>query len=202
MIVNPVSLAVTAIGNVSELALPENKARLSGAVAQACGAAHPPASGVLPSGARNPGGLSARSVRQQMKTAAWTAAVAAVARAHAAHRLPGAQDGSDHIDVEHAAQARRAHLVDRLLQFGHLGLAHRLAVYGERVGVVDEPTQPAASQGALTYAQVGELARRQAAKLDELGIGVGDRVAIVTNAGGPGILCADAAIAPAPPEAD
>jgi len=56
-----------------------------------------------------------------------------------------------------------------------------VGVYGERVGVVDEPQQPAPSLGALTYAQVGALARRQAAKLDELGIGVGDRVAIVSH---------------------
>ena len=40
-------------------------------------------------------------------------------------------------------------------------------VYGERIGVVDEPDQPAPSLGDLTYAQVGDLARRQAAHLDE-----------------------------------
>ncbi|MEV5001656.1 AMP-binding protein [Nocardioides sp. LML1-1-1.1] len=60
-------------------------------------------------------------------------------------------------------------------------LDRAVQVYGERVGVVDEPTQPAVSQGELTYAQVGELARRQAAKLDELGIGVGERVAVVSH---------------------
>lgn len=57
-------------------------------------------------------------------------------------------------------------------------------VYGERVGVVDEPDQPATPlghHGNLTYAEMGALARRQAAKLDELGIGVGDRVAIVSH---------------------
>ncbi|MCW2765857.1 MAG: AMP-dependent synthetase and ligase [Nocardioides sp.] len=54
-------------------------------------------------------------------------------------------------------------------------------VYGDRIGVVDEPDQPAPSLGDLTYAQVGALARRQAARLDELGIGVGDRVAIVSH---------------------
>jgi acyl-CoA synthetase (AMP-forming)/AMP-acid ligase II len=54
-------------------------------------------------------------------------------------------------------------------------------VYGERVGVVDEPDQPAPSLGELTYAQVGELARRQAAHLDALGIGFGDRVAVVSQ---------------------
>jgi acyl-CoA synthetase (AMP-forming)/AMP-acid ligase II len=62
-------------------------------------------------------------------------------------------------------------------------LDRAVQVYGERVGVVDEPDQPAPPLGGgeLTYAQLGELARRQAAKLDELGLGVGDRVAIVSH---------------------
>ncbi|MCD4535453.1 AMP-binding protein [Nocardioides sp. cx-169] len=58
-------------------------------------------------------------------------------------------------------------------------------VYGARVGAVDEPVQPARplgnERGELTYAEMGALARRQAAKLDELGIGVGDRVAVVSH---------------------
>ncbi|MFC7496046.1 MULTISPECIES: AMP-binding protein [unclassified Nocardioides] len=60
-------------------------------------------------------------------------------------------------------------------------------VYGERVGVVDEPDQPAPplsgspGSGRLTYAELGVLARRQAAKLDELGLEVGDRVAVVSH---------------------
>ena len=54
-------------------------------------------------------------------------------------------------------------------------------VYGERTGVVDEPDQPARSLGDLTYAQVGDLARRQAAHLDSLGVGFGDRVAVVSQ---------------------
>jgi fatty-acyl-CoA synthase len=54
-------------------------------------------------------------------------------------------------------------------------------VYGDRVGVVDEPDQPASSLGSLTYAEVAALARRQAAKLDELGVQPGDRVAIVSH---------------------
>ncbi len=56
-----------------------------------------------------------------------------------------------------------------------------VSVYGERTGVIDEPDQPAPSLGELTYAEIGALARRQAAKLDELGIGVGDRVAVVSH---------------------
>jgi fatty-acyl-CoA synthase len=55
------------------------------------------------------------------------------------------------------------------------------AVYGERVGVVDEPDQPAPSLGSLTYAELHDLSRRQAAKLDELGIEVGDRVAVISH---------------------
>ena len=60
-------------------------------------------------------------------------------------------------------------------------LDRALAVYAERIGIVDEPDQPAPSLGDLTYARVGELARAQAAKLDELGIGFGDRVAYVSH---------------------
>jgi fatty-acyl-CoA synthase len=60
-------------------------------------------------------------------------------------------------------------------------LDRALAVYAERVGIVDEPDQPAESLGEVTYARVGELARAHAAKLDELGIGVGERVAYVSH---------------------
>src|SRR5215217_1011351 len=54
-------------------------------------------------------------------------------------------------------------------------------VYGDRVGVVDEPDQPADSWGDLTYREVGERARAMAARLDALGIGFGDRVAMVSH---------------------
>ena len=54
-------------------------------------------------------------------------------------------------------------------------------VYGDRVGVVDEPDQPAASLGTLTYRELHQLAARQAAHLDSLGIGLGDRVAVVSH---------------------
>ncbi len=59
-----------------------------------------------------------------------------------------------------------------------------LTVYGERTGVVDEPDQPAAplgTKGELTYAEMASLAARQAARLDELGIEVGERVAVVSH---------------------
>ncbi|MFC4561046.1 AMP-binding protein [Nocardiopsis mangrovi] len=54
-------------------------------------------------------------------------------------------------------------------------------VYGDRTGVIDEPDQPAPSLGAPTYGELGALARRQAAFLDGLGVGSGDRVAIVSH---------------------
>jgi acyl-CoA synthetase (AMP-forming)/AMP-acid ligase II len=54
-------------------------------------------------------------------------------------------------------------------------------VYGDRVGIVDEPDQPAESLGSLTYAEAYALSRRQAARLDELGIEVGERVAVVSH---------------------
>src|SRR4051812_12336384 len=55
------------------------------------------------------------------------------------------------------------------------------AVYGERIGIVDEPDQPATSLGELTYGRVAELARRQAAALDVMGVGPGERVAMVSQ---------------------
>jgi fatty-acyl-CoA synthase len=54
-------------------------------------------------------------------------------------------------------------------------------VYADRIGVVDEPDQPAASWGELTWAQVAERARAQAAGLDALGVGQGERVAVVSQ---------------------
>jgi fatty-acyl-CoA synthase len=54
-------------------------------------------------------------------------------------------------------------------------------VYGDRVGLVDEPDQPAESLGALTWRQVAEHARAMAAGLDALGVGRGERVAIVSH---------------------
>jgi acyl-CoA synthetase (AMP-forming)/AMP-acid ligase II len=54
-------------------------------------------------------------------------------------------------------------------------------VYPDRIGVVDEPDQPAASWGEMTYGRLAELARAQAAGLDALGIGRGERVAIVSH---------------------
>ncbi len=60
-------------------------------------------------------------------------------------------------------------------------LDRALAVYRERIGVYDEPDQPAAPLGDLTYAELGERARAMAAKHDSLGLAVGDRVAFVSH---------------------
>ncbi|HSO97129.1 MAG TPA: AMP-binding protein [Acidimicrobiia bacterium] len=54
-------------------------------------------------------------------------------------------------------------------------------VYPDRCGIVDEPDQPAPSLGSLSYREVGTLAAAQAAGLDALGVGVGERVAIVSH---------------------
>jgi fatty-acyl-CoA synthase len=54
-------------------------------------------------------------------------------------------------------------------------------VYGDRIGIVDEPTQPATSLGELTYREVARRARAIAAGLDALGIGEGERVAVVSH---------------------
>ena len=54
-------------------------------------------------------------------------------------------------------------------------------VYGDRIGAVDEPDQPAPSLGELTYRELARRGRAMQAGLDELGIGVGERVAVVSH---------------------
>jgi fatty-acyl-CoA synthase len=54
-------------------------------------------------------------------------------------------------------------------------------IYPNRTAIIDEPQQPAESWGAVTYAQMAARARAQAAALDAMGIGVGERVAIVSH---------------------
>ena len=60
-------------------------------------------------------------------------------------------------------------------------LDRAVQVYGRRIGVVDEPDQPGGSLGDLTWSQVGARARGQAAALDRLGVGQGERVAVVSQ---------------------
>jgi acyl-CoA synthetase (AMP-forming)/AMP-acid ligase II len=54
-------------------------------------------------------------------------------------------------------------------------------VYGDRVGVVDEPVQPAPSLGELTYREIARRGRAFQAALDGLGVGQGERVAVVSH---------------------
>ncbi|RBY82982.1 AMP-dependent synthetase [Geodermatophilus sp. TF02-6] len=54
-------------------------------------------------------------------------------------------------------------------------------VYGDRVGIVDEPDQPAPSLGELTYGEVARRGRALQAGLDALGVGEGERVAVVSH---------------------
>ena len=54
-------------------------------------------------------------------------------------------------------------------------------VYKDRIAIVDEPDQPAAPFGPLTYAELADRARGHAAFLDDLGVEVGGRVAIVSH---------------------
>lgn len=60
-------------------------------------------------------------------------------------------------------------------------LDRAVTVYPDRIAVVDEPDQPAASWGEITYAELGRRAKAQAAALDEMGVPVGGRVAIVSQ---------------------
>jgi len=63
-------------------------------------------------------------------------------------------------------------------------LQRAMAVYGDRIGIFDEPDQPADSLGDLSYARVAELAAAMAARHDQMGVGVGDRVAFVSHNSG------------------
>jgi len=54
-------------------------------------------------------------------------------------------------------------------------------LYGNRIGIIDEPDQPAESWGSLSYGDVATRARALAAGLDVLGIAQGERVAIVSQ---------------------
>lgn len=54
-------------------------------------------------------------------------------------------------------------------------------VYGDRVGVIDEPDQPAPPLGEMTYAETARRAAQMAAKHEQLGLKVGDRVAFVSH---------------------
>ncbi len=53
--------------------------------------------------------------------------------------------------------------------------------YPDRTALVDEPDQPAAPWDPVTFRELAERARAQAAGLDRLGVGRGERVAVVSQ---------------------
>ncbi|HEY4377811.1 MAG TPA: AMP-binding protein [Acidimicrobiales bacterium] len=60
-------------------------------------------------------------------------------------------------------------------------LDRAVTVYPDRVAVVDEPDQPARSWGEVTFRDLRARADAQAAALDRLGVGPGERVAMVSH---------------------
>ena len=57
-------------------------------------------------------------------------------------------------------------------------------VYGDRIGIVDEPAQPAPSLGEVSYRDVARRGRALQAGLDGLGVGERERIAIVSHNAG------------------
>ena len=61
-------------------------------------------------------------------------------------------------------------------------LSRAAFAYGRRTGVVDEPAPfQEGGLGRLTYGDLADRARALAAGLDELGVGVGERIAVVSH---------------------
>ncbi len=54
-------------------------------------------------------------------------------------------------------------------------------VYGDRTALIDEREQPAESWGSITYRELARRARAFAAGMDALGVGKGERIAIVSH---------------------
>ena len=53
-------------------------------------------------------------------------------------------------------------------------------VYGDREAITDEPNPPGGGLGRITYREFADMSRSLAAALDDLGVGEGERVAIVS----------------------
>jgi fatty-acyl-CoA synthase len=53
--------------------------------------------------------------------------------------------------------------------------------YSHRLGIIDEPDQPAEGWGSITFAEMARRARAQAAGLDAAGVAPGERVAVVSH---------------------
>jgi fatty-acyl-CoA synthase len=62
-------------------------------------------------------------------------------------------------------------------------------IYGDRVGIVDEPNQPAPSLGEVPYREVARRGRALQAGLDALGVGEGERIAVVSHNAGRLLEC-------------
>lgn len=60
-------------------------------------------------------------------------------------------------------------------------LNRAIAVYPERIAIVDEPDQPATAFPTVTYGELGDLTRQMGVAMDEMGIGFGGRVAMVSH---------------------
>ncbi len=54
-------------------------------------------------------------------------------------------------------------------------------VYPERVAIVDEPDQPAPPLGDITYGELADIRRQMGVAMDELGLEMGARVAMVSH---------------------
>lgn len=57
-------------------------------------------------------------------------------------------------------------------------------VYPDRVAIVDEPDQPAPSMGEVTFRELAELRRQMGVAMDQMGIPMGGRVAMVSHNAG------------------
>lgn len=56
-----------------------------------------------------------------------------------------------------------------------------VAVYPDRIAIVDEPDQPAPSLGSITYRELGEIRTQMGVAMDELGLAMGAKVAMVSH---------------------
>ncbi|MGI9607668.1 MAG: AMP-binding protein [Acidimicrobiales bacterium] len=60
-------------------------------------------------------------------------------------------------------------------------LDQALAVYPDRVAIVDEPDQPATPRPTISYRELADIRRQMGVAMDELGIPMGGRVAVVSH---------------------
>lgn len=63
-------------------------------------------------------------------------------------------------------------------------LTRGVNVFPDRVAIVDEPDQPAPSLGDITFRELGDIQRQIGVAMDEMGLEMGDRVAMVSHNAG------------------